>query len=151
MMHRGTAPSCKNTESTGLCGLTVWPPQPLSEHTNNCPYVWACTIFFVASCLHHYLASKCTSTLTLKCLKSNFKLDDIFKFSENNKFSFLWTFLLKDVLWVVMQALSYILYIYIVSNLDIWGNTLLTESNTRRLILMYLYGKYKPTASNRLS
>lgn len=56
---------------------------PVTEHTRNFPYVWACAIFSVASCLHHYLASNCTSLLTLKCLKSNFKLENIFKFSEN--------------------------------------------------------------------
>lgn len=58
------------------------------EHTSNFPCVWVCTIFSVASYLHHYLASNCTSLLTLKCLKSNFKLEDIFKFSENNRFFF---------------------------------------------------------------
>lgn len=77
--------SCKTTQvRAGIYGLTG--SASVTEHNSNFLCVWACTIFTVASCLHHYLTSNCTSLLTVKCLQSNFKLEDIFKFSENNFF-----------------------------------------------------------------
>ena len=102
--QRYMAPSCKNTEPSGDVWINcLTPSTSVAEHTGNFPYVWACTIFSLASCLHHDLAGNCTSPLTLKCLKSNFKLENVYLNFLRIPFS-PWTFPLSDVLRVIMPA-----------------------------------------------